>query len=191
MPWMDMELRFDGRHQIIAPVVRAEARHKREHENEKLQKWRLPVVCKIYDMTADSRSRLKPDEEIAIYSRLHDIQGHFIPQLYAAGTHWGMLRILVLEDCGASARDIVRNPDLHLPESFWLQAQRALKALHSRSILHGDLRMSNIAVSGREVRLIDLGESLEAPKNRREATIAYRNELKELEEMQREHEGIK
>ncbi|KAJ6258811.1 hypothetical protein Dda_6865 [Drechslerella dactyloides] len=187
VPWGDMAACVDRRSPRNAGAVVRGRLYRRGGSSEEAQKWERAVVCKIYDLSS-AVSRENAGHEIAMYSDLRDVQGHFIPRLYAAGTHCGILKILILEDCGVSAADIVRD-GCRLPETFWLQARRALRAVHDRSILHGDLRMHNIVVSSGEVRLIDLGGSVRAPEKRREAAVAYQDELRELEELQRRYEG--
>ncbi|KAJ6260099.1 hypothetical protein Dda_4320 [Drechslerella dactyloides] len=140
---MDQEL---GKNQ--ATVMLGQVMTDRRQTRSQIKPTR--AVFKIYDITTDVKLRMA-NAEIAAYKKLERSQGVYVPKLYAAGTVWGMLKVLVLEDCGKEATRQT------IPQDFGRKARRALSALHFENMLHGDLALRNFALSGSDVRLIDLG----------------------------------
>lgn len=65
-----------------------------------------------------------------------------------------MLNILVLEGCGPNSNEITE-----LPHQFWIEAKGALRAVHNAGLLHGGVRLENIAYSEKGIRFVDLEHS--------------------------------
>ncbi|KAK6336313.1 hypothetical protein TWF696_001875 [Orbilia brochopaga] len=121
-------------------------------------------------------------EEARIYERLSDLQGTCVPRLYTTGTVWGLLSILILEDCGDSLRAGWKPGTTDL-------AKRALTAIHDRGVCHSDIALQNIVykVDGSgsgELRIIDFGEARVEDDGE-----VLRREVRELEALEPEHDG--
>ncbi|KAK6500303.1 hypothetical protein TWF481_010647 [Arthrobotrys musiformis] len=145
--WKNMELHFSKKlYKNEATTIKGEIRHKSDSRHNHA------VILKIYDITIPQNLE-KAMDEIAMYEKLHNLQGKDIPILYAAGTVWGMFKVLVLEDCGEVAIDATLTID------FWSRAEQALKNIHQEGVLHGDVRLQNITISRSGVKFIDLGLS--------------------------------
>ncbi|KAJ6261419.1 hypothetical protein Dda_4089 [Drechslerella dactyloides] len=182
VPWKDMEIVLDRCLLYnYATVMTADLRH-RDHQNKANKKFNKSVVCKIYDLTSPESAEWAQNE-LQMYIRLKPLQGKHIPILFAAGTYWGMLMILVLQHCGEA---VPEKP----PRGFWKQAREAVEALHSNGILHRDIDLQNFTIrngdSKKEVRLIGLAESRALGKR----AIAKRchEDLEALEGLEKEIE---
>ncbi|EPS42107.1 hypothetical protein H072_3923 [Dactylellina haptotyla CBS 200.50] len=104
------------------------------------------AIIKIYDIT-DPENEKTADAEIAAYNRLKRYQGRYIPRVYAVGTVWDMLKVLVIEDCGVSAKGD-RKTALRI---FWKRARKAIRKLHRRHMIHGDIHLGNFTIDGNAV----------------------------------------
>ncbi|KAF3924890.1 hypothetical protein ABW21_db0206463 [Orbilia brochopaga] len=188
IPWGDMQILLDNRlSQNYATVVTADLRHKnfRKPSNAVYEKI---VICKIYDLTSPT-SAAQAHNEIQMYMNLEHLQGERIPKLYAAGTHCGILQIMVMEKCG---EPVLANPKPF--RGFWKQVREALRALHDCGFIHGDIRLENFTVvtsrSGkrrriqRQVRLIDFADC-SAP-DRSSLKRLRLEELKTVDELEEE-----
>ncbi|KAK6513421.1 hypothetical protein TWF281_005047 [Arthrobotrys megalospora] len=170
--WEDMELHFSKRlTKNVATIVKGEIRH------ESNTAYNKTVIFKIYDITVPENLEMAR-KEISAYKKLQNLQGTDIPLLYAAGEVWGMLKVLVLEDCGESAANAT------LPSNFCGEAERILKKIHQAGVLHGDVRLENIVLSGSGIRFIDLGLSHVVP----EIIKAGMEELESLKALRKEME---
>ncbi|KAK6341188.1 hypothetical protein TWF696_008275 [Orbilia brochopaga] len=180
IPWNEMRIVVGERLSCgNAAVVTAQLRH-REYDKKMNDRFKKLVVCKIYDLSSPE-SAMDAQTELDMYIRLKRLQGKYIPTLYAAGTYWGMLRILVLEKCGGPV-------PLPPPPSFWPQARQTIESLHSNGVVHGDVRMHNFTVnrtnpSDVAVRLIDFARS--SPPDKHEFESLCRGDIDKFDDLRR------
>ncbi|KAK6517437.1 hypothetical protein TWF281_004094 [Arthrobotrys megalospora] len=130
----------------IATVMLGEVRSQPGVQRRDSQK----AVFKVYEINTTIKEKAA-DQEIEAYERLKDLQGSYVPKLYAAGTHMKSLKILILEDCGKTASADKVDVD------FWAQARKAVQALHKAGAIHGDIKLDNFTISTSGARLVDLG----------------------------------
>ena len=137
--------------------------------------------------------------ERTIYDNLIDLQGDKIPvclgllDLEIPYIYDGVCleHLLLLSWGGISLADPYRNVQKDDPpvQTFFLQAQDIVKALHDRDVLHGDIALRNILLDTRQgkLMLIDFERSkahtvLQEITNRRPARDPFDHELKLLRE---------
>ncbi|EPS42183.1 hypothetical protein H072_3922 [Dactylellina haptotyla CBS 200.50] len=130
-----------------------------DKKDKKITFQSFTAVIKIYDMKNAQNNR-RANDEIAAYGKLEKLQGMFIPRLYAAGTVWNMLKVLVLEDCGQGANEV------SMTTNHCDKVRAAVGPLHMENVVHGDIELDNFAILGERVRLIDLERC--KPGNRNE-----------------------
>ncbi|KAF3228215.1 hypothetical protein TWF106_007461 [Orbilia oligospora] len=117
-------------------------------------RYSSPALFKVYDITKPYNLDLSNKEISAYappYNRLHSLQGKYIPRLYAAGSIWKALKILVIEDCGQTASD------KNMTQELWSRARKAIVAIHERGAIHGDIRIENFVIVKGIIKVIDLG----------------------------------
>ncbi|KAK6343548.1 hypothetical protein TWF730_011138 [Orbilia blumenaviensis] len=172
VPWADMRLRLTSAvsKNIASPMsgevfARPGTRFK----------YKTAAFFKVYDITKGNNLELA-NAEIKAYINLKALQGKYIPRLYAAGTTWGSLKFLVLEDCGQTLSEE------NIDQSVWAQARKIIQALHKRGYIHGDPKLDNFAISRGVVRVIDLGAC------RRGSLTDQSEERSQLDQLKREWE---
>jgi tRNA A-37 threonylcarbamoyl transferase component Bud32 len=110
-----------------------------------------PTLLKIMDSTKNG-AELMFLTELRAYEKLDELQGNGIPILEQSYLMSSFLYVFALEDCG--------NPitPSQLPEVYQ-NVVGALKKIHSKGVLHGDIALRNILInsSGNEIVFIDFG----------------------------------
>ncbi|KAI9092134.1 hypothetical protein DFS34DRAFT_697165 [Phlyctochytrium arcticum] len=130
-----------------------------------------PVVFKIVDETKHSDQAAALDREVHHYlvntpnqrtTKLSDLcvwtmslQGHAIPRVIAYVRVWGMLRILVLEDCGEKVETVIQQPNANVEEPR-AACFNCLTLVQGEGVTHQDARLANFVVSSNgDVRILD------------------------------------
>ncbi|KAK6507777.1 hypothetical protein TWF481_006200 [Arthrobotrys musiformis] len=168
--WPKMKLRLSGPgRKNIATAMSGEIWPKEGLEF----RYSSSAFFKVYDITKQSNLDLA-NKETNAYNSLHSLQGRYIPRLYAAGSTWKALKILVVENCGVTASNE------NMTEELWSQAEQALVAFHKQGFIHGDIRIDNFVVAKGVIKVVDLGAC------RRGTSAEQAAELAELAEAKRD-----
>jgi hypothetical protein len=90
--------------------------------------------------------------ELEAYKRLDELQGTIVPNLKQSYLMSGFLFCFALQDCG---QEISQSQF----KEFYDQIVSALKAVHQKGVLHGDIALRNILIdsSGTKITIIDFG----------------------------------
>ncbi|KAK6343588.1 hypothetical protein TWF730_011179 [Orbilia blumenaviensis] len=176
VPWGSMILRLSGAgRKNIATVMSGEIRPRQGAGF----RYSCPAFFKVYDIAKPSNLDLA-NTEITAYTRLESLQGRYIPRLYAAGTTWRSLKILVMEDCGETAYDE------NMSKELWSQARKAIVAFHRLGAIHGDIRIDNFAIAKGSIRVIDLGLCRQGTLAEQAAELAGFDRMERVWEVERE-----
>ena len=113
------------------------------------------MAVKVYDLQQHGAAAAYETEKLA-YQKLEALQGETIPRFLGSGLllHTAAPVIVTSMEGVALAEEKRVLQKLHKP------MREALQALHAAGAAHGDVRHSNFLVSGREVRLVDLGQTV-------------------------------
>ncbi|KAF3278884.1 hypothetical protein TWF970_004428 [Orbilia oligospora] len=175
VPWKDMALRLSGTgRKNIATVMSGEIQPR---EDVKFR-YSSPAFFKVYDITKPYNLDFA-HKEISAYNRLHSLQGKYIPRLYAAGSTWKALKILVIEDCGQTACDE------NMTEELWSQARNAIVAIHRHGAIHGDIRIENFVIAKGTIKVIDLGMCRQGTPSEQDAELAELDKMRKSWEAER------
>jgi serine/threonine protein kinase len=110
-----------------------------------------PSLFKLLDTTKDGSSSMFWTE-LEAYQRLDELQGNILPILEQSYLISSFLFAFALEDCG----NPITRPQLH---RMYDQVVRALKSIHEKGVVHGDIALRNILINSFESRvvLVDFG----------------------------------
>jgi hypothetical protein len=108
-------------------------------------------LFKLLDTTNDGSSSMFWTE-LEAYQRLDELQGNVVPVLEQSYLMSSFLFAFALEDCG----NPITQPQLH---RVYDQVVRALKSIHEKGVVHGDIALRNILINSSESRvvLVDFG----------------------------------
>jgi hypothetical protein len=110
-----------------------------------------PSLLKLLDTTKSGLSSMFWTE-LEAYQRLDELQGNVVPILEQSYLMSSFLFAFALEDCG----NPITQPQLH---RMYDQVVRALKSIHKKGVVHGDIALRNILINSSESRvvLVDFG----------------------------------
>ena len=119
-----------------------------------------PVAVKVYNLQRHGAAAAYENEKLAYHS-LQALQGTTVPCLVRTGllAHTAAPAIVTSFEGVPLPEGTRAHKELHKP------MRQALGALHAAGAAHGDVRSSNFLVRGREVRLVDLGQSVLQPSH--------------------------
>lgn len=117
------------------------------------------MIAKTADILKQKQLVKELKHEAEIYDQLSELQGVVIPRVVYCGTFY-CLFIFGTEMCGKSLDLMQKQENMDLNE-LKTQAERGLEAIHSFSVLHGDIRENNLVWNSKAHRLywIDFGFS--------------------------------
>lgn len=133
-------------------------------------------LVKVYKQLLD-RNLLKPDEidEAKAYEKIG--QQSFLPRAYGVTELSDNSRWLRLETCYGQTLDdfIGPTPPMSPAEANYIirRLAEAIAIIHEHGLLYMDIRPKNVIVNGKDVRLIDLGDCVVAPKDRKVITHVH------------------
>ena len=113
------------------------------------------MAVKVYDLQQRGAAAAYETEKLA-YQKLEALQGKTIPHFLGSGLllHTAAPVIVI------SLEGVALAEGKRVPQKLHKPMRDALQALHDAGAAHGDVRPSNFLVSGREVRLVDLGQAV-------------------------------
>ncbi|KAI8999201.1 hypothetical protein BC832DRAFT_226509 [Gaertneriomyces semiglobifer] len=117
------------------------------------------VILNLVDETKHVRLAEDMDREVGLYRQLATLQGRVIPRLLGYIRVWNMLRMIVLEDCGASVEKLVAGTLVNV-KFLRSGCLEYLGLLHQVGLVHGDTRLANFVYSETGgFRVLDFGQS--------------------------------
>jgi hypothetical protein len=110
-----------------------------------------PSLFKLMD-TKEEKSSSMFWTELEAYQRLDELQGDIIPTLEQSYLISCLFFSFALEDCGIPMKRL----QLH---KVYDQVVQALKSIHAKGVIHGDIALRNILINSSESRvvLVDFG----------------------------------
>ena len=131
------------------------------------------MAVKVYNLQQRGAAAAYETEKLA-YQKLEALQGETIPHFLRSG----LLQHTAAPVIVTSLEGDALAEDRRVPQRLHKPMREALQALHAAGAAHGDVRHSNFLVSGSEVLLVDLGQTvLRASQAQKDADMQRLKEM--------------